>query len=295
MLRFLSFTFLLFSLYLFGQVVKADELVIIKAVSSSRKRFVIQKGGIDGISRGQSSVFSNKSATIAARAIEVTHTFSMWQVEDARANFPFDKNDFVAFNNSLETMILEIPKLKEDTTDLIYKEEKNWVIRGSYALAMSESVSETDADSFAGRTSFQFEGLYAYKWGPQWEAMGGIRIDRDNATQKEPELDVPTQRMMIAAEVLYHFDPFRGSEDNIYIGTGFAYGRSQTTIEDTVSVGTAAVMPIIKLGYLNKLESGSSLLLEVVTESISSSEAFEDTESQNTNIVNGKFSIGYKF
>ncbi|GAB4406779.1 MAG: hypothetical protein OHK0056_06110 [Bacteriovoracaceae bacterium] len=286
---------ILLGLYLFVQIVHADELVIVKGVSSTRKRFVIQKGGIDGISKGQTSVFTTKSATVAARAIEVTHTFSLWEVEDPRASFPFDKNDFVAFNNSLDTMILEIPRLKENTRELIYKEEKSWVLRGSYALALSESVSEADSDSSSGRTSFQFEALYSYKWGPQWEALGGIRIDRDNATLQEPELDIPSQRMMVAGELLYHFDYLKGTEDNIYIGTGIAYGRSQTTIEDTVSVGSAMVMPILKLGYQNKLESGSSLLLEAVTESIAVSEAFEDTETQNTNIVNVKFSIGYKF
>lgn len=295
MIRFTVYFTAIIFLYTLGQALKADELVVVKAVSSSRKRFVIQKGGIDGVSKGQVSVFSNKYATVAAKATEVTHTYSMWEVQDSRANFPFDKDDFIAYSNSIETMILEIPKLKEDSRELIFRTENKWLLRGSYAFGLSQSVSETDSEKITNRTSFQFEGLYSYKWGPHWEMLGGLRIDRDNATQSEPELDIPTQRTMIAGEVLYHFDYIRGSEDNVYVGTGLAYGKSQTTIEDTISAGTALVAPIIKIGYQKKLESGSSLLFEAVTESIATTEAFTDSEPQSTNVVNAKISVGYKF
>ncbi|PIP92445.1 MAG: hypothetical protein COW00_12440 [Bdellovibrio sp. CG12_big_fil_rev_8_21_14_0_65_39_13] len=295
MIRFAFYITTLLFLYTFGQALRADELVVIKAVSSSRKRFVIQKGGIDGVSKGQISVFSNKYATVAAKATEVTHTYSMWVVQDPRASFPFDKDDFIAYSNSVDTMILEIPKMKEDSRELVFRTENRWILRGSYAFGLSQSVSETNTNQITNRTSFQFEGLYSYKWGPHWEILGGLRIDRDNATQSEPALDIPTQRTMAAAEILYHFDYIRGTENNIYVGTGFAYGKSQTTVEDTVSAGPALVAPIVKIGYQKKLESGSALLFEAVTESIATSESFTDSEPQTTNVVNAKMSVGYKF
>lgn len=290
--NFLLITILILS----TNAIAKDEIVLIQAVSSSQKTFAIRKGHYDGIDKGQDSLFTNKNSSFAATAIEVNRHFSVWEIKDKRGQVPFQKGDFITYTNSIENVWTEIPKLHLKPTDeLAFKAQKLWVIQGNYSTAFSESVSETDSNRYTGRTGIQFEAYYAKQYDLHWEYQVGFRFDRENSSLSEPQIDVPTQRNMIAANLLYHFEKFKRSDDNAYLGIGLAYGLSNTTVDETVSTGTAYALPILKVGYLNRVADDYSLTFELVIESISSNESFTDTPAQQTNIVNSKFGIGVRF
>ena len=88
-----------------------DKVVIIKAISSSKRTFLIKEGFKSGIGLGQTALFSNKHVTISARAIEVSSESSLWEVRDDRSVAPFDKNDIIVFTNNLERRPFEVPEL----------------------------------------------------------------------------------------------------------------------------------------------------------------------------------------
>jgi hypothetical protein len=272
-----------------------EELVMIQAVSASYKSFAIRKGATDGVVIGQESLFTNKNVSFAATAKAVNRYFSVWEVVDKRGTIPFDKGDFVSFNSTLEQVFAQIPKLRQDTRDLAFRPFSSWVARGSYTATLSEAVSEASTEQAAGRSGFNAEMLFARRFHRYWEFMVGGRIDRETAQLSEPALDIPTQRTMLAGELLYHFPALKNSDDNVYVGIGMAWGRSQTTIDETVSVGSALVLPAAKIGYQYALSDGKKLLFEGVLEAISSEESFEDTTAQSTSVVNSKFSIGLRF
>jgi len=273
-----------------------DELLLIQAVSTSGKTFVIRKGAEEGVSIGQESLFSTKNASFTAVVKEVNRFFSLWQLKDNRGAVPFAKGNYVTYTNNIENVWTELPKLHAaPKEELIFRQKFGWLVRGNYSLAVSESVSETDDQKTADRIGFQFEGFFTNRFAVHWEWAVGLRFDRENATLNEPALDVPTSRYMLAAEFLYHFSPSRGSDNNLYVGAGVAYGISNTTIDDSVSTGTTLVLPSIKAGYINRITNNYALVFEGSVEALAQSESFEDTEAQTTNIVNSKFSVGVRF
>lgn len=272
-----------------------DELIIIQAVSKSGKSFVIRKGAEEGVAQGQESLFSSKDSSFTAVAIESNRFFSLWRLKDKRGAVPFKKNDYVTYTNDIDAVWTEIPKLQLlPKEELVFKRSYEFIFRGAYSLALSEAVSNVDNDSTESRIGFQLEALYGIKFAVHWEGVFGLRVDRENATISNPSLDIPTNRFMLAGEVLYHFSNFERTDNNAYVGLGMAYGFSDTTVSDSVSTGFAMVMPIAKIGYINRLTSKYSLVFEASIESIAQKESYLDTEVETTNIVNSKFSIGLR-
>lgn len=286
---------LIFSL-VSGNVLADDELLLIQAVSVSGKTFVIRKGAEDGISIGQQSLFSTKNSSFTAVVIEVNRFFSLWQLKDNRGAVPFEKGNYITYTNNIENIWTEIPKLQvAPKEELVFKESHHWTIRGNYTLAMSESVSNTDDEKTTGRVGYQLELLYGRRFTVHWEWGVGGRLDRENTTIQEPALDIPSNRYMLTAELLYHFPNFYQTDNNAYLGIALAYGISNTTIDETVSTGTTMALPIVKAGYINKVAARYSVVFELAVEALAQSESFADTDEQTTNIINTKASIGVRF
>lgn len=273
-----------------------DELILIQAVSDSGKSFVVRKGAEDGISVGQQSLFSTKNTSFTAVVIEVNRFFSLWRLKDDRGAVPFGKGNYVTYTNNIENVWTEIPKLMTaPKEELVFRESYYWTLRGNYSLAVSESVSDTDDEKTTDRIGYQIEALYSNRFTVNWEWGVGIRLDRENTTIQDPALDIPSNRYMLTAELLYHFPNFYQTDDNAYLGFAFAYGLSNTTIDESVSTGTTLVLPIVKLGYINEVSPNYSLVFELAFEALAQSESFIDEDEQTTNIINSKASIGVRF
>lgn len=290
-------SFVICSLLVLSPMSRADdELLPIQAVSNSGKTFVVRKGAEDGVAVGQQSLFSTKNTSFTAVVIEVNRFFSLWRLKDNRGAVPFSKGDFVTYTNNIENVWTEIPKLQmAPKEELVFKEKSFWNLRGNYSLAMSESVSDTDTDKTQNRIGYQLEVVYSRHFTVHWEWGVGIRLDRENTTIQEPALDIPSNRYMLAGELLYHFEKFKQNDDNVYLGVALAYGLSNTTIDESVSTGTTLVLPIVKVGYINRLASRYSIVFELAFESLAQTESFADTDEQTTNIINSKASIGVRF
>ncbi len=276
-----------------------EEVVLIQAISTSGRTFVIRRGFADGIARKQESLFTTKNASFVAIAKIVNRHFSVWEIKENKGSVPFKKGELVIYSNSVQNIWTQISKHRLKTylktkKELVFKPKNRWILRGHYSYALSESISETDNDRYLGRVGFQVSAFFARRFSPSWEYAVGIRIDRENSTLENPALDVPSQRIMAAAEFTYHFG-FHRSKSNFYIGGGLAYGQSSTTVDEATSTGRALVLPIAKIGYINKISPSYSLMLEGTFESIAATEAFIDSESQSTHILNSKFGIGIRF
>lgn len=272
-----------------------DELVLIQAVSTSGKTFVIRKGAEEGVATGQESLFSTRDSSFTAVAVEANRFFSLWRLKDNRGAVPFAKNEFVTFTNNIESVWTELPKLQlAPKEELVFKQSYGFLLRTNFSYAMSETVSNIDDEKTASRVGYQLEVLYGIRFAVHWETIFGFRFDRENATLQDPALDVPTNRYMVAGELIYHFENFARSDNNAYLGIGLAYGLSNTTVEDAVSTGTTAAIPIVKLGYINRISPNYSLVFEGSIESLSQKEAYTDTGDQTTNITNSKISIGLR-
>jgi hypothetical protein len=274
----------------------ADELVIIQAVSTTGRSFAIRKGARDGIIINQDSLFTTEKASFSARSIEVGADFSLWKIHDDRGKVPFEKGDYVNYNNSLENIWTEVSRLYlEPVKVATFQEESHWLAKVHYSYAFSESVSETDSSRYEARTGFQFEGAYSRHFSYHWEWSAGLRFDRENSSLSDPSIDIPTQRTLVMGDISYHFERFNRSRNNAYISIGMGYGLSSTTVEESVSSGSALILPVVKVGILHFYVREYSFLVEGTFEAVSTSEAFADSDPQETQVLNTKLGFGIRF
>jgi hypothetical protein len=281
-----------------------EALVIIDAVSSSRKTFVIQRGAQDRITIGTESLFSNNNISILAKVIEVTRQHSLWRIKESNAIFPFKKDESVVFNKNRTNIWNEIPDLKARVTKAKKKEEdytklygsaQTYQLRGNLSNTFYESTTDTDSQRAPERTGIHIEGLYKWRLWEKFEIGIGLRYDKENAIITEPDLTIPTTRIIGLAELTYHFSNFKGQGNNFYMAAALGVGRSQTEVNEAVSTGLATVLPSIRLGYIFRRPEGFDFTFATVVEAISAKESFIDTKEQTTNLVNAKIAFGVRF
>jgi hypothetical protein len=294
MLNIRNLTF--FLLVFFQAALFAEELIIIKAVSSSGRSFAISRGSDQGIGLGQTSLFSSEEASFKAKAVSVDKNYSLWQVSDNKAKVPFEKDEFVHFSNSLENIWTQLPKTAFlAKKELGFKEHNVWIVRLNYSYAITESISDTSSDQYDVRSGFQLEALYGRRFDIDWEIAGGFRYDRETTTLQNPSFTIPTTRMMAVAEGTYHFYRFPASNNSMYFSLGAAYGISNTSISDTTISGTSFAIPVLKVGMIYKNNSRYTWIFEGSFESINSEESFTDGTNVSTSVTNTKFGVGMRF
>ena len=272
-----------------------DQLVYVQAVSNTGRTFAIRKGALDGVSIGQQSLFSSSTMSIKAQLVEVNRYFSVWKVLEERGSVPFIKGDLVTYTNSFENMWSYLPELFKKPNTGWFKKSSRLVFKSTYSYGISESTSETSDDSTTSRTGLQFEFLYAKNYLPNWEWMFGVRMDRDVASLSQANITANTNRYLITGEYLYYFNDELYKKYRVYVGAAVSFGISNTTIDESVSSGTALILPIIKLGLSNRMNEKYNIITEFAVESIGQKETFLDEEAQTTNIINTKLTVGVKF
>lgn len=281
-----------------------EELVVVGAVSSSRQTFIIEKGAAEGVSVGLESLFSSENASLLARVIEVTNKHSLWQLKEKRAVFPFRKNEIITFNKNQMNIWSEIPEIesrisrlrnREQELQKVYGTGSQIHLRGNFSRTFYESTTDTDSQRAPERAGTTFEILYQKRMFERLEFGAGLRYDNENAIISDPDLTIPSERIMGVFEVTYHFSDFDGRPNNFFTAATVGIGRSQTQIDSTVSTGLATLLPSVRLGYIMRRNQGWDFTFDTVVEALSSSESFIDTKEQTTNLVNAKFAVGVRF
>lgn len=276
-----------------------DQLVVIQSISLSRRTFVIRRGAKDQVSINQQSLFSNEKISIACQAIEVSRSFSLWKVIEDHAVIPFNKRDYIIFNNSTDGVWMKIPAVKKRIEQKMARSKIKaipyWTIRGALSNAYSESVNNTAKSNSNSRRAYQGEVHYNFNVMKKVDMSIGARFDYEVASLVSPSIIIPTNRAFLTGELSYHFPNFQKTQNHIYTAIGLGVGYSKTTVDQTVSTGLALINPALRLGLLTKMSTNYSLIIEGIIESISMHESFADNTEQNTNINNFKFAIGLKF
>lgn len=282
-----------------------EELLIIQSVSDTKRTFVIRKGKSEGILVNQESLFTNEKFSLAARAVEVNRHYSLWRLSDTRASVPFQKGETVNYTNTIENLYTEIPMLRYDPKELAREaRERNrlaelrpetWLLRGNLSYTLSESITETEATLDSSRSGINLEVQRLWSFHPRMTFGAGLRYDRENTSLTEPNIDIPTTRIMAVGDFVYHFDQIGESRNHLYLGVGIGVGRSVTQVDDSTSTGLATLLPAARLGYQMGFSNGWSMVVETIAESISATESFTDGPEQKTNLVNAKVAVGIMF
>ncbi len=277
-----------------------EKLVIIQAVSKSARSFAIREGQAQGVAKNQSSLFTTNDAGVIAIAKEVGRHFSVWELRADQGTVPFSKGQEVIYSNSPLSVWIDIPKHQLDhylkiQEDLAFRPSQQWIARGHYSYALGQSISQTDRDRYVGRSGVQASAFWAERFRPRWEYAGGLRFDQERATFQNPAISTITQRILLAAEGSYHFRQLAPAQGHFYLGAGLGLGLSFTAIDEWASSGATLALPIVKVGYIERLSYRYSLVLEASFESISTNESFADSRQQASHAVNGTVGVGLRF
>ncbi len=296
--------------------IATDRLVVVQAVSSSKRTLIIQRGMAEGISVGQEAVFATKEVSFLARAIEVTPVFSQWKVATSRGIIPFEKGQVILMGGNPNTIwsagttadgtessgsitpALSVnTALSREFSDRYFRSKRSWIFKGAYTHTISDSVSDTVSSNEISRNGMQGEVVYSFQMTPSYEFTLGTRIDFENQERKEPALSVPTTRILGTLNLNYHFYHHFQDKNHFYTGATFGLGQSTTTVGEVSSSGYCMILPSVTFGMETGRSSSKkySFITEAVAESINSKESFPNGETQSTNIINAKISFGIKF
>ena len=90
-----------------------ERLIVIQTISSSKKTMIVRLGRAQQIRPGMKALFSTDKVSLLMTAKEAGRYNSLWEIDDFGAVIPFEKGEFVVFNNSTESLFDQIPSLKK--------------------------------------------------------------------------------------------------------------------------------------------------------------------------------------
>lgn len=280
-----------------------EELTVIQTVSKDRRSFVVAKGIKDGVIKGQEIIFANDNVSIVCKASEVNRDFSLWVPLDRTITIPFNKEDIVSSNSTVYgNVALEIasdgglvPKIDYNEAFKKFRAQNNYSLKGGYNRGLTQSSSSVSDEKNSSRAGYNLSLDYNYRFLPEFEMSFGARMDNEVYRIEQPELDIPTRRIMATIAATYHFVNFSDNKNNFYLSVAAGLGKSETTVSEEKSTGRVTLLPEARVGYLMPFSKGMAMLFEGSVESISSIESFSDGAEQTTNILNFRATIGLRF
>lgn len=300
----ISLGILCFTNPLYGLDKPREELMVVQTVSKNQRSFVVTRGVKDGVAKGQEILFSNENVSILCKAREVNRDYSLWVPVDRNVNIPFKKDDFVSYNSHAYGNVgLDIvgdvnnilPPVNYNELYKRFRASNNVSLKASVNRGITQSSSDVSTEKNSGRIGYAFAAEYNYRFMPEFEMSFGGRYDNEIYRLTDPELDIPTTRVMATLAATYHLMNFSSEKNNFYLSIAAGIGKSTTTVGDDESSGTVTLLPEVRIGYLMTFSRSMAMVFEGSIESLSANEKFVDETQQVTNIINVKFTIGLRF
>lgn len=278
-----------------------QKLVLVKAVDSEKRSFIVNIGYSDGVSNGLESLFTTKDFTIRAQAVEVSRFASLWRIDNQQARIPFSQNEYVIFNFHLENILTDLQRHVLLEQELMAREkdlwrlENYWTARLSLSRGLYESITETTAEQDTTRGGFQGElSYYIPSFLPIVDYGLGVRFDQEKVVLSSPSLEIPTQRLFLMNELTYNFSTLPGG-NFFYLSAGAGAGLSRTNVDGDINQGTVWILPSVRLGHALVSKRERAYLFEIAAESLSAKEKTRFGVQQTTTIINAKIGLGVRF
>lgn len=284
-----------FILLLVSFTAHAFELIMIQAVSDTKRTFITRNGKRQGIQVGVTGTFTAENFSILARAMNVTGNFTQWQILNSETVVPFEKGSIVTYYPATEYIWALAPE--SERRKYIKSEKpvfrKSWVFKGALTRGLSESVSDAPANTprrggFLGEVYFErdfYENL-AFDVGFRYEQEV---INYDGAS-------LTTKRNLIIADLIYYMTFLRQyiSESRFYLAAGFGYGLSNTTTTGLEQSGPVSLLPTVKAGISLPFNETWEFLFDGAFEAMNTRETQEGGRIQTTTQTNFKVGFGLR-
>jgi hypothetical protein len=275
---------------------QAFELIVIQAVSSSRKTFITRNGKRQGHAIGMTGTFTAEEVSLIAKAVSVTGNFTQWEVSNPEMKLPFEKGAIVTYYPATEyvwALSTEVER-KKYIKSMIPEPRQSFSFKGAITRGLSESVSDAPADD-PNRGGAMGEIFYEY----DVRGLKGLAFDVGLRYEREvvnyTTASFTTSRALLIGDVLYYFDVLKEYiPGRIYLGGGFGYGASSTTTEGLTQSGGVRLLPTMKMGITYPFNYDWDFLVEGAFESLQTVETQEGGNRQTTTQTNFKSAIGLR-
>lgn len=273
----------------------AFELVMIQAVSDSKKTFITRNGKREGIQQGMTGTFTAEDVSVLARAISVSGNFTQWQLINPDAIFPFEKGKIITYYAATEYLWALAPEserrkyIKSEIPVL----KSSLIFKGSVSRGISETVSDAPANT-PTRGSFMGEVYYEKDLIPNLSFDVGIRYEQEVINYTGASF--LTRRNIAIVDLNYYFDFLKQyiAGSRLFLGAGFGYGLSQTSTTGLKQSGPISLLPTAKIGVALPLNPTWEFIFDGGFEAMTSREEQESGKIQTTTQTNFKLGFGLR-
>lgn len=283
MLLFLSFT------------AQAFELIMIQAVSDTKRTFITRNGKRNGIQIGMRGTFTADNFSIIAKVVSVTGNFTQWQILNTDTVVPFEKGTIVTYYPATEYIWALAPESERQKyiKSELPQTRRSWVFKGALTRGLSESVSDAPANT-AKRGGFLGEVYYERDFYGPLAFDVGIRYEREIINYEGASLT--TTRNLLIADIIYYMNFFREyiSGGRFYLAGGLGYGLSNTKTTGLEQSGPVSLLPTVKMGVSLPFNETWEFLFDGAFESLSTREEQESGRIQTTTQTNFKVGFGLR-
>lgn len=273
---------------------QAFELIMIQAVSDSKRTFITRNGKRQGVTRGVTGTFTAEDISVLAKAINVTGNFTQWELLNQEARLPFEKGKIVTYypaNEYLWALTTETERKKYIRSEKHF-DKRSWVFKGALTRGMSESVSDVAA-STTQRGGFLGEVYFEKDLSESIAFDLGARYEREVVNYTGASLI--TVRSLAIVDIIYYFNFLREYlNGRFYLAGGMGYGMSNTSTVGLSQSGPVALLPVVKLGVALPFNETWEFLTDGALESFQTSEKQENNRTQTTTQTNFKFGFGLR-
>lgn len=291
---YLRHTFLFLLLFVSASA-HAFELIMIQAVSDTKRTFITRNGKRQGVQVGMTGTFTAEDFSILARAMNVTGNFTQWQIINQGTVVPFEKGTIVTYYPATEyiwALAPETERQKYIKTE-VPQSRRSWVFKGALTRGLSESVSDAPANT-SRRGGFLGEVYYERDFYGPLAFDIGLRYEREVINYEGASLT--TKRSMAIADIIYYMNFFREyiSGGRFYLAGGLGYGLSNTTTTGLEQSGPVSLLPAVKMGVSLPFNETWEFLFDGAFESLSTREEQEEGKVQTTTQTNFKVGFGLR-
>jgi hypothetical protein len=290
----LRHTFIFFLLCLSFSA-QAFELIMIQAISDTKKTFITRNGKRQGLQPGMTGTFTAEDVSMLARAIHVKGNFTQWQIINPDAIVPFEKGTTVTYYPATEYIWALAPESerKKYIKTRIPRKKQSWVFKGSLSRGVSESVSDAPANT-PRRGGYMGELYYERDFYENLAFDVGVRYEQEVINYEGASL--LTKRNLLIADLIYYFDGLRDyiSGGKFYLAAGMGYGLSNTSTVGLSQSGPVSLLPTVKAGVSLPFNETWEFLLDSAFESLSTREEQESGRIQTTTQTNFKVGFGLR-
>lgn len=273
----------------------AFELVMIQAVSDSKKTFITRNGKREGIQPGMTGTFTAEDVSVLARAISVSGNFTQWQLINPDAILPFEKGKIITYYPATEYLWALAPESerKKYIKSQIPVLKSSLIFKGSISRGISETVSDAPANT-PTRGSFMGEVYFEKDLLPNLSFDVGLRYEQEVINYTGASF--LTKRNIAIADLNYYFDFLKDyiPGSRLFLGAGFGYGLSQTSTTGLKQSGPISLLPTAKIGVSLPLNPAWEFIFDSGFEAMTSREEQESGKIQTTTQTNFKLGFGLR-